>query len=124
MLKVLKCDRCGAILEVAKDGHGITCCGEPMKELTANTEDAAFEKHVPDVEVKGNTVTVKVGSVEHPMLPEHHIAHIWLETTNGTQRKDLDPEGKPEAVFALAEGAKAIAAYEFCNLHGLWKKEL
>ena len=42
MVKVLKCNKCGAILEVAKDGHGITCCGEPMKELQANTEDAAL----------------------------------------------------------------------------------
>ena len=73
-----------------------------MKELTANTTEAAFEKHIPEVEVNGNVVTVKVGSVEHPMIPEHHIAHIWLETTEGVQRKDLDPTGKPEAVFALA----------------------
>ena len=79
MVQVLKCDICGAILEVAAPGHGITCCGAPMKELTPNTEDAALEKHVPEVEVNGNTVTVKVGSVEHPMLPEHYIAHIWLE---------------------------------------------
>ncbi|MBP3816354.1 MAG: desulfoferrodoxin [Firmicutes bacterium] len=124
MVKVLKCNICGAILEVAKDGHNITCCGEAMKELKANTEDAAQEKHVPEVEVNGNTVTVKVGSVEHPMLPEHHIAHIWLETTGGVQRKDLNPEEKPEAVFALADGVSPVAAYEYCNLHGFWKKEL
>ena len=124
MVKVLKCDTCGAILEVAQEGHGITCCGKPMEELNPNTTDAATEKHVPEVEVNGNIVTVKVGSVEHPMLPEHHIAHIWLETTDGVQRKDLDPEGKPEATFALADGVKPVAAYEYCNLHGFWKKEL
>ena len=124
MVQVLKCDKCGALLEVAAPGHGVTCCGDAMKELTPNTEDAAQEKHVPEVEVNGNVVTVKVGSVEHPMLPEHHIAHIWLETTDGVQRKDLDPEGKPEAVFVLGDGVSAIAAYEYCNLHGFWKKEL
>ncbi|MBQ2309562.1 MAG: desulfoferrodoxin, partial [Erysipelotrichales bacterium] len=30
----------------------------------------------------------------------------------------------PEAKFVLAEDEKAVAAYEYCNLHGLWKKEL
>ena len=124
MIKVLKCNKCGAILEVAKPGHAITCCGDAMTELTPNTEDAATEKHVPEVSVEGSVVTAKVGSVEHPMLPEHHIAHIWLETSDGVQRKDLDPEGKPEAVFSLADGVTPVAVYEYCNLHGLWMKEL
>lgn len=124
MLKVYKCETCGAILEAAKDGHGLTCCGKPMEELTPNATDGAFEKHVPAVEVNGNIVTVKVGEVEHPMMEAHYIAHIWLETTNGVQRKDLTHEDKPEAVFALADGVKPIAAYEYCNLHGFWIKEL
>lgn len=124
MVRIYKCDKCGAILEIAKDGHGITCCGEPMKELTANSEDAAVEKHVPAVTVDGNTVTVKVGDVEHPMMDAHYIAHIWLESTDGVQRKDLTPSDKPEAVFALADGVKPVAAYEYCNLHGFWVKNL
>ncbi len=95
-----------------------------MRELKANTTDAAQEKHVPEVSVEGNLVKVKVGSVEHPMTEEHHIAFIYLETENGVTRKDLDHTGKPEAVFALAEGEKPVAVYEYCNLHGLWKKEL
>ena len=33
--------------------------------------DAAGEKHVPVIEVNGETVTVQVGSVEHPSLPAH-----------------------------------------------------
>ena len=85
---------------------------------------AAMEKHVPDVTVDGNKVNVVIGSTEHPMLPEHHITNIWLETTAGVQRANLDPEGKPAAEFILPEGVSAIAAYEYCNLHGFWKKEL
>ena len=50
------------------------------KELTANTVDAAFEKHVPVIEQNGDTVIVKVGSVEHPSMPEHYIEWILLET--------------------------------------------
>ena len=125
MLKIFKCNHCGNIFEVVNDARVVpVCCGEPMRELKANTTDAAQEKHVPEVSVEGNLVKVKVGSVEHPMTEEHHIAFIYLETENGVARKDLDHTGKPEAVFALAEGEKPVAVYEYCNLHGLWKKEL
>ena len=64
---------------------------------------------------------VEVGSVAHPMLPEHHIAFIYVETEHGGIRVDLND--KPEAVIALGE-EKAVAVYEYCNLHGLWKTEL
>ena len=125
MLKIFKCNHCGNIFEVVNDAKVVpVCCGEPMRELKANTTDAAQEKHVPEVSVEGNLVKVKVGSVEHPMTEENHIAFIYLETENGVARKDLDHTGKPEAVFALAEGEKPVAVYEYCNLHGLWKKEL
>lgn len=125
MLKIFKCNHCGNIFEVVNDAKVVpVCCGEPMRELKANTTDAAQEKHVPEVSVEGNLVKVKVGSVEHPMTEEHHIAFIYLETENGVARKDLDHTGKPEAVFALAEGEKPVSVYEYCNLHGLWKKEL
>ena len=39
------------------------------------------------------------------------------------QKRGLKPGEKPEAVFALAEGETVVAAYEYCNLHGLWKAE-
>lgn len=124
MVKLMKCKTCGSIVEVILPGEADKCCGEEREELTPNTTDAAQEKHVPEVSVDGNIVTVMVGSVEHPMMPEHHIANIWLETTSGVQRANLNPEGKPCAVFLLPEGESPIAAYEYCNLHGYWKKEL
>ena len=88
------------------------------EELTANTTDGAKEKHVPVIEVKGDTVTVRVGSVEHPSLPAHFIAWIVLQTETGIQMKWLKGGDKPEAVFRTDE--KVVAAYEYCNLHGLW----
>ena len=125
MLRIFKSNHCETIVELINScNEAPSCCGEPMRELKANTTDAAQEKHVPEVSVEGNLVKVKVGSVEHPMTEEHHIAFIYLETENGVARKDLDHTGKPEAVFALAEGEKPVAVYEYCNLHGLWKKEL
>lgn len=125
MKKLFKCMHCGNIVEKIEDkGVPVVCCGQKMEELVPNTTDAATEKHVPVIEVAGNVVTVKVGSVEHPMLEEHHIAFIVLETNLGTQRKFLDVAGKPEAVFVLAEGEEVVAAYEYCNLHGFWKGTL
>ena len=38
-----------------------------------------------------------------------------------TEKKDLQPGEKPAAVFEVTE--PVIAAYEYCNLHGLWKAE-
>ncbi len=83
--------------------------------------DAAFEKHVPVIEQNGDAVTVKVGSVEHPSMPEHYIEWIVLVTESGIQMKWLKPGMKPEAIFKVNE--KVVAAYEYCNLHGLWKAD-
>ncbi|MCR4789940.1 MAG: desulfoferrodoxin Dfx [Treponemataceae bacterium] len=120
-MKFYKCMKCGQILEaVVSKCDGITCCGEAVKELKANTTDGATEKHVPVVEVKGDVVKVCVGSAEHPMVDDHWIQFIEIETDKGAQRKVLNPGEKPEAEFTL-NGEKFIAAYEYCNKHGLWK---
>ena len=123
-MKFYKCARCGNIIAYLNDsGVKVRCCGEEMQPLEANTSDGAGEKHVPVIKVEGNLVTVTVGSVEHPMLEKHYIVWILLETKQGRQRKLLKPGEKPEAVFALTEGDEVVAAYEYCNLHGLWKAE-
>ena len=124
-MKFYKCKHCGQMVAIVKEtGVPIICCGEPMEELVANTTDAAVEKHVPQVGVDGNIVKVQVGSTIHPMLDAHYIQFICLETDKGVQIKYLNPGEEPKAEFALAGGEKAIAVYEFCNLHGLWKKDL
>ena len=69
------------------DGKLIAALGDDVAtpagctELTANTEDAAHEKHVPVVETErdGHVIRARVGSVEHPSLPEHYIEWIALE---------------------------------------------
>ena len=94
------------------------------EKLVPNTTDAAGEKHVPVVSANGSIVNVKVGSVEHPMLEAHYIQFIVLETEAGFYAKYLTPSDKPEASFVLADGEKAVAAYEYCNLHGLWSAEV
>lgn len=121
-MKFYRCDHCGNIITVVNaSGVPVMCCGQKMTELVPGTSDGAFEKHVPVVELQGSTVVVKVGAVEHPMLDAHYIQFIALETNQGCQIKYLKPGEAPAAAFALAEGEKVVAAYEYCNLHGLWK---
>lgn len=122
--KFFRCKHCGNLVGMIHDsGAPLTCCGEEMQELVANSTDAATEKHVPVVTVEGDTVHVTVGSVEHPMTEAHYIQWIYLKTEKGGQRKCLTPSDKPQASFKLADD-KLVAVYEYCNLHGLWVKEL
>ena len=82
-----------------------------------------FSNFIDASTVEGNVVKVEVGEVEHPMLEEHYIGFVAIETKNGAvQKKYLNPGEKPVAEFVLAEGDELVAAYEYCNLHGLWKK--
>lgn len=101
-----------------EDGQIVINDATAGEELIPNTVEAAFEKHIPVIEHSGDHVIVKVGSVAHPMLEAHYITCIILETNNGYQKKELKPGDAPEASFAVTE--PVIAAYEYCNLHGLW----
>ena len=121
-MKFYVCKHCGNIIAYAKNkGVPVMCCGEKMTELVPGSVDATSEKHVPVISVEGNKVTVTVGEVAHPMAEEHFIEWIALETAEGNQRKELKPGQKPEAVFMMTESDKVVAAYAYCNLHGLWK---
>lgn len=123
--KFYVCKHCGNMIGMIHNaGVPMMCCGEKMAELVPNTVDAAQEKHVPAFKVEGNIVKVQVGSVEHPMAEEHYIQWIYLETEQGGQRKVLKPGVKPVAEFALTDGDKAVAVYEYCNLHGLWMAKI
>lgn len=116
------CEHCGNIIAKVKDvGVPVMCCGQKMTELIPGTTDAAVEKHVPVYQINGNIVTVTVGSAEHPMLPEHYIEWVSLQTKQGNQRKFLKPGEKPTVCFAICEGDEVEAVYAYCNLHSLWK---
>ena len=120
-LRFFKCEKCGKIIAVIKGSACDTmCCGEAMKELIPGATDGAHEKHVPVFTQEGQTVTVNVGSVEHPMLEAHYIEWIAVETSEGVQLKELKPGDKPTASFALTEGDEVVSVFAYCNLHGLW----
>ena len=68
------CRHCGTIVSMIHKGGCLpSCCGKEMQELKANTTDAAQEKHVPVITVKGSEVHVAVGSVIHPIEADHYI---------------------------------------------------
>ena len=124
-MKVLKCSVCGNVVgQIIDHGVPVMCCGKPMVELNANTSDGAMEKHVPVAAVKEGKLEVVVGSVEHPMLEEHYITHIWAVAGDQVLRAALQPGNAPKAVFDLNGYKGKVEVYEYCNLHGLWKCEV
>ena len=120
-MKFFKCETCGNVIEFMNaSGVPVMCCGKKMEELVPGTSDGAAEKHVPVVKQEGNKVTVLIGEVEHPMVEAHYIQWIVLETKKGAQKAYLNPGDAPKAEFLLADDDEVVAAYEYCNLHGLW----
>lgn len=117
--EVYKCNLCGNIVEILHAGAGaLVCCNERMALLAENTVDASKEKHVPVIEVGATSITVKVGSVAHPMEAAHYIEWIELLADGKVYRQQLQPGQAPEATFPVV--AKQVTAREYCNLHGLW----
>lgn len=124
MAKFFICRSCGNLTGMIHDsGAPLSCCGQNMEALEPNTVDAAGEKHLPVVSIDGDKVSVNIGAVDHPMLPQHYIEWIYVQTENGGQCKELKPGDKPCACFTLC-GDKAVAVYAYCNIHGLWMTKL
>mgnify|MGYP003544467070 FL=1 len=123
-VKFYICPHCGNIVEMVNDaGPKPFCCGQRMTELIPNSVDASSEKHVPDVKLGEGVVEVNVGSVNHPMEEVHWIEWVELVTDKGSCRKRLNPGEAPHVRFHVS-GETPLAVYAYCNLHGLWKKEL
>ena len=108
---------------VNDSGAPIICCGEEMETIIPNTVEASAEKHLPDVSINGDKISINIGSEDHPMIEEHYIEWVYLRTETGGQRKMLKPGDAPHVTFCL-NGEKAIAVYAYCNLHGLWMTEI
>ena len=121
--KFFICKKCGNLVGMLVDSKmPLSCCGEAMQELVPNTVDAAKEKHVPEVCIDGHMVHVHIGSTAHPMMPEHYIEWVCLETEHVIQYAHLDPGDYPMAKFSICDGDEVRAVYAFCNQHDLWRK--
>lgn len=121
-MQVYKCEICGNIVEVLEGAPGrLVCCGEKMDLMNAKSKDAGLEKHLPVMVVEGNHISVKVGSIPHPMAQEHYIQ--WIEVTfkDGLYRAELQPGDEPKMEFE--RGGEVISVRSYCNLHGLWAME-
>jgi len=121
-MKIYKCRKCGnLIISINEKSDGITCCGDPVIMLKAGEVDAAVEKHVPVYTLEDGILNVQIGEVIHPMEEDHYIECIIYEYNNGYDIVKLKPKDEPKAKFAY-KGAGVL--YEYCNKHGLWKKDV
>ena len=92
-----------------------------VKYYVCNHCGNIIEKHVPVYTVDKQHVHVVVGETKHPMLDNHFIEWITLNTNQGIYRKQLIPGQEPIADFCLCDGEYVEEVYAYCNLHGLWK---
>jgi superoxide reductase len=146
-----RCKVCGYIYDAAQhDGTPFknlpedwTClaCAVPKSEFEVihqmgeeYTGGEAQEKHVPviklgesspdDTEQTGTRVTVKVGSVTHPMVDVHYITAIELYAGEELlKRKELKPDQEPIATFTGIKSTENLKALAYCNLHGVWRSQ-
>ncbi len=120
--KFYVCEHCGNVITFLENrGVPVVCCGQEMTELIPGKMDAAVEKHVPVYTVADGVVSVSVGEVAHPMIPEHYIEWIWLQSKEGAQLKKLHPGDPPEARFLIGPEDQVESVLAYCNLHGLWE---
>lgn len=120
IMKFVFCKHCKNMAGVINDsGVPMVCCGEPMTVITANTVEASKEKHIPVITYAQGHMTVNVGSIAHPMQPEHFIEFVYVQTAKGGQRKNLLPGASPLVEFAFTDD-EPVTVFAYCNLHGLW----
>lgn len=115
------CEHCGNIVAMVKNaGVPVMCCGQKMTEMIPGTTDAAAEKHLPVYQVEGDMVKVQVGSVDHPMLAEHYIEWVSLQTKQGSQPAAA-ARRQAGGLLRPVRGDEVEAVYAYCNLHSLWR---
>ena len=112
-----KCAKCGALVEVLKDctceNCGIVCCGEKLVDVELNSKDFSVEKHLPEWEVKDNTIFV---TVNHVMEDDHYIEWIACYNKSGKVVKHLKPGQEAKVSFEYEKDSTILS---YSNKHGL-----
>lgn len=120
-LVIKKCLKCGALVKEIQGCKckdcGIVCCDNIMATITANSTDAAIEKHVPTYEINDGKIIAKVN---HVMDEEHFIEWICFISDDREEYVYLKPNDEAAAIFNHSQGI----LYSYCNKHGLWKQEI
>ncbi|HWR31358.1 MAG TPA: desulfoferrodoxin family protein, partial [Negativicutes bacterium] len=114
-----RCEQCGNVLAMLKN-ESLTrsCCSKTLTKLEPNSTDGEKEQHIPFITQNGEGIKVAVGSILHPMLPEHHIEWIALESEKKTVIIYISAGKEPRAAFS---DIRSGVVYTYCNLHGLWE---
>ncbi len=118
----MKCDLCGKLAMIIRDGGRRTiCCDQLMVKQVERGPETGGEMHVPAIRKSGNGILVSVASVANPMEEDHYIE--WIEVTKGNDRyvRILNPGDPPVAEFALT--GPGIKARAYCEEHGLWSNK-
>lgn len=120
--QIYHCTICGNIVEVTHTGQGeLVCCGQPMELLVSKNQDEGVEKHLPVIEKTEKGISIKIGSIPHPMEEGHYIEFIELIADGKICRKFLKPGDQPVATFEIK--ADNIQTRAYCNVHGLWQSK-
>ena len=119
-LVLKKCSSCGALVEVIEDckcSCNFECCGKKLIDLEINSKDAAYEKHIPEYEIKDGKILVRVN---HIMDTDHFIEWICFVNDERKEYIYLKPNSDAVATFTYSKGT----IYSYCNKHGLWMNEI
>ena len=96
-MKFYICKHCGNIIAyVRSSGVPVVCCGEPMQEIIPGTTDGALEKHVPVIEVEGNSASLwRRARSRKPCLCWPRATALWPRTSTATCTACGRPEKAP-----------------------------
>ncbi len=144
-MKGFVCGVCGFVSIDGSAPDNCPVCGAPKSQFTEKQDalktakDVANigeseKKHIPQITVSKKCglvpagcvdVSVKVGEIVHPMLPEHFIMHIDFYIDNKyVSRVMLTPVAlNPAATIHLKGTGSKVQAVEVCNVHGAWFNE-
>lgn len=144
-MKGFVCSVCGFISINGKAPDACPVCHAPktaFKEKEDAIKTAKDAKNLSDLEKKHipaitivrkcglipegcQDAHVKIGQIQHPMLPEHYIIHIDFYIDNEfISRAILMPEKVNAAAGVhLKVSSGKLSVVELCNLHGAWINE-
>lgn len=124
-LRIFRCNICGSVVVLMKGNtNTLACCGEYMEELFPKYIDELKEKHIPVIREFSNVVIVDIGEVSHPMMEKHYIEWILIQTNLGYRINYLNCNSQPKTEFLLLPDEYVEKVYSYCNIHGLWVKDV
>lgn len=120
--KIVRCSHCHKIVVLQEDATVPLCCGIPMEILQVCHNVEKEDTHLPVIARKAGKIYTYVGAYDHPMVPEHFIECMILESEDNARVVYFKPGEKPEVSFLQQEAV--ICVYAYCNKDGFWLTEI